>query len=377
VDGGVSGTLAAPKLVGRVHLVDGALLLGVGLPALEALTVELELDPNEVRIVRFTGESGAAPFELQGRARLDGRDDALDLRFAGQDLLVWRGQGVKVRADVDVALGGGLHSPLAKGRITLRNTRITRNLNALQLSRAPGEGPVRLLPPAFEEGPLSILRLDLELDARDPVQLENNIVLGACVPDLHLGGTGREPVVTGLIVVKPSRVALPGSVVQLTGGTLTFAAGEPGRPTVDLAGEARVRSWDVTLGVKGPFDEQQLDLSSRPPLPAEDVLLLLLTGQPPAGVRAPGQGDSGPVAVYLGQDLLARWLTETPDPDAGLVERFDVTYAEDVTTRGSTSLQVSYRLEGEGGAGRTLYLQAEKDPYDAVNFGLRWRVRLP
>jgi hypothetical protein len=377
VDGGVSGTLGAPKLVGRVHLVDGALLLGVGLPALEALRVELELDPREVRIVRFSGEAGAAPFELSGRARLDASEDAVNLRFAGRDLLVWRGQGVKVRADVDVELGGSLRSPLARGRITLRDTRITRNINALQLSRAPGEGPVRLLPPAFEAGPLASLRLDLDLAARSPVQLENNIVLGACMPDLHLGGTGSEPVVTGLVEVMPSRVALPGSVVQLSGGTLTFSAGEPGRPSVDLSGEARVRSWDVTLKATGPFDEPQLELSSRPPLPAEEVLLLLLTGQPPAGVRDPGQSESGPVAVYLGQDLLARWLTETPDPDAGLVERFDVSYAEDVTTRGSTSVQVSYRLQGEPGAGRALYLQAEKDPYDAMNFGLRWRVRLP
>jgi translocation and assembly module TamB len=197
------------------------------------------------------------------------------------------------------------------------------------------------------------------------------------VPTLHFGGTGREPAVTGRVEVKPSKVALPGSVVKVGAGTITFDEDEPGRPRVDLSGEARVRSWDVTVGVTGPFDEPQLALSSRPPLPAEDVLLLLLTGQPPAGVRDPSHGSSGPVAVYLGQDLLARWLTETPDPDAGLVERFDVTYAEDVTTRGSTSVQVSYRLEGEAGAGRALYLEAEKDPYDAVNFGLRWRVRLP
>jgi translocation and assembly module TamB len=209
------------------------------------------------------------------------------------------------------------------------------------------------------------------------VQLENNIVLGSCVPTLHFGGTGREPAVAGLVEVKPSKVALPGSVVKLGAGTITFDEDEPGRPRVDLSGEARVRSWDVTVSVTGPFDEPLLALSSRPPLPAEDVLLLLLTGQPPAGVRDPAHDSSGPVAVYLGQDLLARWLTESPDPDAGIVNRFDVSYAEDVTTRGSTSVQVSYRLEGEAGAGRALYLEAEKDPYDAVNFGLRWRVRLP
>jgi hypothetical protein len=39
---------------------------------------------------------------------------------------------------------------------------------------------------------------------------------------------------------------------------------------------------------------------------------------------------------------------------------------------------VSYRLQGETeGEGRAIYLDAEKDPYDAVNFGLRWRFRLP
>jgi len=166
----------------------------------------------------------------------------------------------------------------------------------------------------------------------------------------------------------------------VSGGSLTFRADQPGRPEVSFVGTTRVRGWDVTITASGPYDEPMLELVSTPPMSSEDVLLLLLTGQPPQGARDPSQASAAPepVAVYLGQDLLARWMTDTSGEDSGPLDKFELNYAENVTTRGSTSLQVSYRLSGDAeGAGRAIYLDAEKDPYDAVNFGLRWRFRLP
>jgi len=194
-----------------------------------------------------------------------------------------------------------------------------------------------------------------------------------------VGGTGAAPLVEGTIEIRPTRVALPGSMVDVTQGRLTFRADAPGRPDVELAGQTRVRGWDVTLTATGPYDEPLLQLESTPPLASEDVLLLLLTGQPPQGARDPSQASAGaPVAVYLGQDLLARWISDTSAEGEGPLDRFEMNYAENVTTRGTTSIQVSYRLQGEiEGEGRAIYLDAEKDPYDAVNFGLRWRFRLP
>ncbi|HEX5012144.1 MAG TPA: translocation/assembly module TamB domain-containing protein [Planctomycetota bacterium] len=379
IEGALEGTVGAPHLTGTLRISDAALSLASGLPAVESLQAVVALEQDEARVLNCTGELGSAPFELTGRVFVDGSDDALDLRLAGEDLLVWRGQGVKLRADVDLSLSGALARPAARGRFTLRDGRMLRNLNVLQLSRLQPDAPAQPLF-SFREPPLSRLQLDLALDAAEPFRIENNLVRGSLVPHLHVGGTGAAPLVEGTIDIRPTRVALPGSMVDVTSGRLTFRADAPGRPDVQLAGQTRVRGWDVTITASGPYDEPLLQLESTPPLASEDVLLLLLTGQPPEGARDPSQASASaaPVAVYLGQDLLARWISDTSAEGEGPLDRFEMNYAENVTTRGTTSIQVSYRLQGETeGEGRAIYLDAEKDPYDAVNFGLRWRFRLP
>jgi TamB, inner membrane protein subunit of TAM complex len=378
IAGTLEGTVSAPRLGATLRLTDAGFRLASGLPAVEELQAEVALDGREARVVNCTGELGSAPFELTGRARLDASDDALDLRLRGEDLLVWRGQGVKVRVDADLALTGALARPAASGRITLRDGLMVRNVNVLQLSRVQTPGPQEPLF-SFREPPLSRLQLDLTLDAAEPFRIENNLVRGGLVPNLHVGGTGEAPVLEGRIEVRPMRVALPGSYVDVSGGALIFRAEEPGRPAVELTGRSKVRGWDVSLVASGPYDEPLLELTSTPPLSSEDVLLLLLTGQPPEGTRATqASGAPQPTAVYLGQDLLARWTSETSGEDDDPLDKFELNYAENVTTRGSTALQVSYRLAGDAeGVGRAIYLDAEKDPYDAVNFGLRWRFRFP
>jgi len=373
----VTGTLDEPVVTGRAGLLDGELRLASGIPPLEALQAEVELDPHEARVVRCTGELGAMPFELTGHVRTEGGDEALDLRLTGSNLLVWRGQGIKVRADVDLALQGPLEAPLARGWLRLRDSRVVRAVDALQLARVVPAAPDGALSDVLRESPLARLRLDVAVSAAEPVLIENNILRGELVPDLRLLGTGEAPVPEGELHLLSTRLALPASILHITHGRLLFDAADPRHPSIDLHGETSVRGYTITVDASGAWDEPVLELVSSPPLPSEEVLLLVLTGQPPNGAGTAGLAAGGVTGVYLGQDLLARWLTDTASDDDSVLDRFEFGYAEDVTTHGSTLVQVSYHMIGDLQAGRpALYLHAEKDPYDAVNFGLRWRVRL-
>lgn len=372
-EGRLAGTLAAPRLEGELLLHDGELRLASGVPAVTALRARLALRGAEARVTELTGELGSAPFTVTGGAAFGDGGVALDLRLQGADLLLWRGHGASVRADVDLTLTGPAEAPRIAGRLTLTDAQLRRNLSVASLAGAPegARGPLRLF--AFADPPLRDAPLDVTVDARAPLRIENNVVRGGLLPELHLGGTGGRPQVTGSVHVADLRLALPATVLRVTRGRLDFREDDPYAPSVDVQAEARLRGYDVRVRASGPHDQPAFELTSVPPLPGEDVLLLVLTGQPPRAAGADGgAGAARTVALYFGQDLLSRWVGEAGGGD-DLVDRLEVDWEQDATDRDAESIRLSWRLAGRPGEDRRLvFLHAERDVWDDVNLGVRW-----
>jgi hypothetical protein len=195
-----------------------------------------------------------------------------------------------VRADVDLSLSGALARPAVRGRFTLRDGRMVRNLNVLQLSRLQPDHPAQPLF-SFREPPLSRLQLDLALDAAEPFRIENNLVRGSMVPHLHVGGTGAAPLVEGRSSSPDARAA--GQHGDVTAGARPSAR-PAGLPDVDLSA-GRVRRLDA-LTVTGPYDEPPRAARVHAAARSEDARAA--HGQR-RGARDPSQARlASPVAVY-------------------------------------------------------------------------------
>ena len=76
-------------------------------------------------------------------------------------------------------------------------------------------------------------------------------------------------------------MALPAAMLRTTSGTVRFDRDDPLVPQLDVRPETRVRGYDIAVHATGPSDAPEVELSSVPPLQSEDVLGLMLTGQPP------------------------------------------------------------------------------------------------
>ena len=150
---------------------------------------------------------------------------------------------------------------------------------------------------------------------------------------------------------------------------------KPDRPELDLVARSQLLGYDINLITRGPLDDLVITLSSSPPLSNEDLMLLLLTGQPPREDMAAGtQGTASTnVMIYLGRDFLNRWLDdESGASDETIFDRFDLDFGRDVTKSGDQTVESSFRLSEEiTGKGRIYYLTGEKDRYDAYNYGVR------
>jgi hypothetical protein len=373
----VEGPVSAPELKGSLSLRDGELRSVEALPPTRDLYLDADADRTVLRIQSGGGTLGGAPFVVSGSIKLDGRSIITDLRLEGKDLLLFRDEETRVRGNADLHVQGPFRRLRISGTLDITDGRFVRNVDFLSLLKGSGrpKGEARLQPFSLADSPLKDAAFDVRIASKAPINIRNNIATGGVRPALSLLGTGEAPLVVGDIYLDPTKVKLPSGRMDVTSGVIRISEGEPDRPYLDFFGTTRLFGYDIKIVVQGPYDEPVVTLSSVPPLPEDDLLLLILAGRPPKQGSGRDKGLQGTksVAVYLGRDLIARWFGDSSlESDESMLERFELEIGRDVTRRGEETIASRFRLtEGVPTRNAVLYLTAEKDVFDAINGGLK------
>jgi translocation and assembly module TamB len=228
----------------------------------------------------------------------------------------------------------------------------------------------------WREPPLAEMNFDVAVDSERPFIVKNNLVDGAMRPQLTLVGTGEVPVLNGTIFVDPTRVSLPSGTLHVDSGLIQFRQNDPFVPQLELSAKTRLWGYDIRAYVTGPYDEPEIELSSIPPLPQEDLLVLFLTGTLPSATDGNASREAATtVALYFAKDLLSNWLSSDSE-DEGLLDRVEFVVGADVSRTGAQTWSVKYFInEAEKGTGFAHYALAERDVYDKVNYGYGFRFR--
>ncbi|MFU8857255.1 MAG: translocation/assembly module TamB domain-containing protein, partial [Deferrisomatales bacterium] len=382
-DFAVEGALPELSATGVVQVRDGAVRAAGGGPPLEELELDARLDPAGVTVEELRAQVGGAPLTVTGRLQFrepggegsNGTGPRADFRMQGRNVLLLREEGLRVRADLDLSVAGPTEGLLVSGRVALTESRYSKPvdfLGFLRGSRKPSARQgIELF--SFPEPPLRDARFDVAVTAAAPLEIRTNLATGSLRPALRLVGTGEIPILLGEIYLDPIRVRLPTGRLDVESGVVRFLEVDPDRPLLDAAASTRMLGYDISLQVSGPYDTPVVTLSSVPPLPDEDLLLLVLAGRPPASAmdeRAARESGLA-VATYLGRGLLAG-LFGPGDGDDSIADRFELQLGQGVSRTGQETIEARFRLvEGFLMEGDTLYLRGERDVYDAFNTGVR------
>ncbi len=376
----LSGTLGNIRPVGQLELDGGQVKFSPELPSLENVSAFVEIDGGSYRITAMSGELGGSRFLVEGAVDL-AEPTSLDISLVGENLLLYRAQGVKVRADTDLHVTGTPSKPLVSGTLHLQDSRFVRRFDFFSPGRRAAARPAgrALQIFSFREPPLSNAVFDVSVTNEVPFRIDNNVVNGFLRPDLRLVGTGETPEITGTIYVDEGKVALPAYDLFLRPGTITFDREDPMVPHLELVLGNRIRGYEVTVNVAGPWDSPEILMSSSPPLGEEDLFALVWTGQDPGEGLSSRAGIRGAQAVgfYLAKDLLTRFLSdESTESNESFLDRFELYLGRDTTQDGDETVEVTYRIADKVVSGRdTLYLATEQDEYAHINFGLRFLFR--
>jgi translocation and assembly module TamB len=377
----VSGRLQGPvtdlTADGTIRLSDGELSPDIDMPSLREMNLEATVTPAALKVQTLVGELGGAPFTLTGTYSLTTAEPATDFKLKGENLLLLRNESVRLRANTDLTLKGPVSRLELAGEIAISQGRFSKNLGILEGLSARGKPDTgrgfQLF--SIQQSPLSDMKFNIRIIAKEPFQIQNNLVRGALRPDLLLFGTGELPVLAGKVYIEPTRLYLPAGRMNLETGLVTFDRNDPDRPKLDMIGTTEMLGYDITAVIDGPYNEPVITLSSVPPLPNDDLVMLLLTGQPPkkSGLRDSGRRQQMNVAMFIGRDMISRLFgDESAEANEFIMERFDVEIGRGVTQQGEETIHAQFRMvdnllrKGDG-----LYLTGEKDYFDNYNAGVR------
>lgn len=370
----VSGRASAPQLTAKISL-DGGRVVTTGGQRIDDLVVRLACTPTAIEVTEISATRGKGPLRITGAFTAPGplwerwADGQIDLLVKGDNVLLHRKTGVKVRADLDVRVQGPLADFAITGDIGLRDGRMVTRLPLLDLRSSGGQAATAGIPlPSIDLGEGRRARLDLRVKSLEPFVVKNNVLDGALHIQLSVLGDLAQPILQGTVSGAESTLILPG--VRLRASTLLvdFSAQNPRFPTVTATARGRRHGFDIQAVVRGRYDRPEILLSSDPPLPSDELIVLVTTGARPQTLGVQGVGTV--LGAYLAQEL-ADWIfgSESTEAKESFLERFTVETGTEMSRGGTESVIVEFRVLDQ------VYLQGERDVYEDLNMGVVYRVR--
>lgn len=352
VEARLRGSLAEPSLQAAIDL-DAAEILWQrpDLPSVRDLRLRLRSSDRRLSLEEASLLLAGGQVRLTGSLEAtDLRQPRLDLRLRADEALVYRDAGASLRANADLVATGTPERGRLSGEVGLVRGRVFREIDLLPLLKLPADVPA--VPPDTRrrEAKLELPAIvhpwafDVRVRTRDPVLLSGNLANGAVSADVKLAGTGASPQLSGGATIDRLQLQLPFSVVRMTHGAITLRPGRPLDPDLDLRGESRIGSHDVSLFVYGASTAPKTRFTSSPPLSEPDIATLLATGTLLGGSATELASEAASRAAFLFVSELTRKLFNRKKVVREEPPRLQLSFTPSGADRSQDSMQAAYDL---------------------------------
>jgi hypothetical protein len=352
----VGGTVKEPLIDSALDLdAPEVILASADMPSVRDVRVKVRTHDRKATIEDISAILAG------GKVRLGGTIDAaapqdpkFDLKVEAREALVMRNPTSSVRANADIACVGTLKAARMSGTVEAVRGRIFQEVNLLpnvtgmiqQGEKLPPPPPSTskvdqklALPPMLKDW-----SFDLKVKTRDPVVIAGNLVNGAVSADIALGGTGAAPRLTGFANVDRMVLKLPFSLLKITKGVVTMNPDNPFTPKLDVRGESRVGSNDITLYVYGDASNPKTRFTSTPPLSEADIVTLLGTGMTLGGDNAQMASEAMTRAAFLVISETYRKIFNKKKTVSDEPPKLHTTFNPSGADRANDSMQAMYEI---------------------------------
>ena len=317
--GKLVGTTTVPEIDARIDLAN----IGLSVPGLEQkvhdLNGAIQLSSDHIKIENINGFLDTGSFSLNGD--IDHENFTLkkvNLAINTKTLPLEIADTMSVLLNGDINIVGDDRVVDAKGEIILLEGLYYKDvkINLLQLATSRDRTVVP------EKSPLSLpyfdtVNLNIAIKNRQPFFVENNLAQLEISPALEIRGTLARPIVSGRGQVNSGTITFQQNVFEVKKGVVDFINPYKTEAEIDIEGETTIRSWTITLTIKGTPDNLDLRLSSVPSESDSDILSLILFGRT-AQELAGGQGGTGRSTEQIMAEMIAETFSEDIKKSTGI-----------------------------------------------------------
>jgi translocation and assembly module TamB len=266
---------------------------------LSSMALSGKFNGNGMELTSLTAKAGDGTVSASGRVSL-----AADAGYP-MDISVKLDRARLARSDALSATATGTvrltkaagETALLSGDIRLPETRyqIVRE-GAAQVPRLTGVrfkppvGPQRITgdePAPKASSAFSLIRLNLNLRAPEKLYVSGMGLESEWSARFNVGGTSAAPTVTGQVQLVRGTLGFAGRSFELTEGLISFNDGQATfDPTVAITATDDIEDVTVSVNVSGRAQNPQIDFSSDPSLPDDEVLSRILFGSSIANLSA-------------------------------------------------------------------------------------------
>jgi outer membrane protein assembly complex protein YaeT len=269
-----AGTLLSPVFSGQIKIQDGGCRHWMPQINISDLQGTIQLAKNALVISEpITGQINGGTLRLETDPQLTVKLRSLYLDYP---------QGLNSQLGGDLRLEKAAGKYIIRGSIEVSDSFYRENFDTtsqlLQLLR-PQMFSLELA--GRSEFGKNIF-FDIDIDTKNPFQIDNNVAQVLLNADLKLQGTFYRPVLNGRILAKEGgRINFGSHTFYLDRGVMEFMDPYKIAPDLDISAKSKAGDYEIQLVIKGRIDNLQMQLTSNPPLAEESIVALVFTGKTP------------------------------------------------------------------------------------------------
>jgi translocation and assembly module TamB len=287
----VGGRLADPVIRGSLRTTAMRLESAVSGTVVTGLQASGRFDGSRLVIDTYSGATprggtvkGHAAFDLAS-SRGFGIDIAIDAQNAvlleRDDIGATVTGALTIRSDGTGGVIGG------DVRLDRARYRLGQAAAAAGIPRLPVTEINRPADEAAEAAPPEPWRLDLHAAARNRVAVTGLGLDSEWRADLNIKGTVENPAITGRADLVRGGYEFAGRRFDLDRGAIRFLGEAPPDPVLDIVAQANIQGLNATIRVSGTGLKPEIDFTSIPALPEDELLSRLLFGTSITNLSAP------------------------------------------------------------------------------------------
>lgn len=348
----VAGTVAKPQIKAAVDLdLNEVSWTKADMPSVRDVKVRLRVNDRLLNIEDVSLMMAGGRVKLGGTVDAkDTANPAMNLKVEAREALVFRDPTTSVRANADITCVGTLKQARVAGLVEAVRGRVFKEIDLMPVLKLPAD-----VPPVPENTQRSSAKLelppmlkdwtfDLRVKTRDPLLISGNLANGAISADVLFSGTGADPQLTGGANIDRLLLKLPFSLVKITKGVVTMNPLKPFDPKIDIRGESRIGSNDITLYIYGDSTNPKTRFTSTPPMSEADIVTLLGTGTTLNGSGSDLAAEAASRAAFL---FISEMYRKTFNKKKVVREeppRLHMTFNPSGADRSNDSVQAAYDL---------------------------------